>query len=100
MNTHNKLTLCEIIIIGVVWIFLLIFGCLMIYKYQNYLERRELFNQQEQKKTEKAEEYNKKLETYKYMINGKEVNKDDVELELYNLVIDGDKEIIIYMTGK
>lgn len=100
MNTNDKLTLREIIIIIGVIIFSLLTGCCIIYEYQDYLERRDLIEQWEAEKTEKAEEYNKKLETYKYIINGKEVNKDDVELELYNLVIDNDKEIIIHMTEK
>ena len=60
------------------------------------MEQEELTEKQQQKE---AEEFNKKLETYKYMIDGQEVNKDDISLDLYNFVIDDEKEII-FMTGK
>ena len=62
-------------------------------------ERQEAQKLLEGRQKQEEEVFNKKLETYKFMIDGREVDREDIDISLYNLVINDEKETI-FMTGK
>ena len=62
-------------------------------------ERQEAQKILEEKQKQEEEVFNKKLKTYKFMIDGREVDREDIDISLYNLVINDEKETI-FMTGK
>ena len=62
-------------------------------------ERQEAQKLLEERQKQEEGIFNKKLETYKFMIDGREVDREDIDISLYNLVINDEKETI-FMTGK
>lgn len=62
-------------------------------------KERERKREEREKQEKEKEELNKKFETYKIMIDGTEVDIDDIDISLYNYNVN-DKKETIYMTGK